>query len=123
LIEAHNFLAIALARQGKLPEAVDEFREIVRIDPEAVLGYYNMAIALADLDKDAESAEALRSAVHFNPYHFNAHYNLGELFRLEGKLDEAVTQFRMYLELAPVTPQSQRNIQRASDFVRTHENP
>ena len=122
LIEAHNNLAIALARQGKMPDAAAEFREILRVDPTSVLGYYNLAIALADMDKDDESAEALRQAVHFNPNHFNARYNLGEMFRLEGKLDEAVKQFREYLRLAPDTPQNQRNIRRATDFVQTHEN-
>jgi hypothetical protein len=45
------------------------------------------------------------------------------MFRLEGKLDEAVKQFREYLRLAPDTPQNQRNIRRATDFVKTHENP
>jgi tetratricopeptide (TPR) repeat protein len=123
LIEPHNNLAIALARQGRIPEAVAEFREILRIDSSSVLGYYNLAIALADMDKDDESAEALRQAVHYNPKHFNARYNLGEMFRLEGKLDEAVKQFREYLRLAPDTPQNQRNIRRATDFVKTHENP
>jgi len=123
LVEAHNNLAIAFARQGRFPEAVTEFREILRIDPESVLGYYNLATALADLDQDEESAEALRQAVHFNPNHFNAHFNLGELFRLESKLDEAVKQFQEYLRLAPDTPQNQRNIQRATEFVKTHENP
>jgi tetratricopeptide (TPR) repeat protein len=122
-IEAHNYLAIALARQGKLSDAVAEFREMVRVDPDSVLGYYNLAIALADLEKDDESAEALRQAVRVNPTHFNARFNLGELFRLEGKLDEAVTQFREYLRLAPDTPQNQRNIRRAREFVQTHENP
>ena len=123
LVEPHNYLAIALARSGKLPEAVAEFREIIRIDPESVLGYYNLAIALADMEKDSESSEALRSAVHFNPYHFNAHYNLAEMFRLEGKYEDAVKQFREYLRMAPNIPQNQRNIQRASEFVRTHEEP
>jgi tetratricopeptide (TPR) repeat protein len=122
LIEAHNNLAIAFARQGRTPDAISEFREILRIDPTSVLGYYNLAIALADMEKDDESAEALRQAVHFNPNHFNARYNLGELFRLEGKLDEAVKQFQEYLRLAPDTPQNQRNIRRAADFVQTHEN-
>ncbi len=93
------------ARAG-FPDAVAEFREIIRIDPTSVLGYYNVAIALADMEKDDESAQALRQAVHFNPNHFNAHYNLGELFRLEGKLDDAVKQFREYLRLAPDTPQT-----------------
>jgi len=123
LIEAHNNLAIALARQGMFPEAVAEFQEMVRIDPDSVLGYYNMAIALADMEKDAESAEALRQAVRVNPNHFNARFNLAELFRLEGKLDEAVKQFREYLRMAPDTPQNQRNIRRAREFVQSHENP
>ncbi len=122
LVEAHNYLAIALARQGKFPDAVAEFREVIRSDPESVLGYYNLALALADMEKDDESAEALRQVVRINPNHFNAHYNLGELFRLDGKFDDAVKQFREYLRLAPNIPQSQRNIQRAEEFVRTHEN-
>jgi tetratricopeptide (TPR) repeat protein len=121
-IDAHNHLAIALARAGRIPEAVAEFREIVRIDPESVLGYYNLGIAVADLDKDDESAEAFRQALRINPNHFNARFNLGEMLRLEGKLDEAVGQFREYLRLAPDTPQNQRNIRRAREFVQTHEN-
>jgi tetratricopeptide (TPR) repeat protein len=122
-IEAHNFLAIALAREGRTPDAVAQFREIVRIDPDSVLGYYNLGIALADMDEDGLSAEAFRNAVRVNPNHFNSRFNIGELFRLEGKHDDAVKQFREYLRLAPDTPQNQRNIQRAKEFVQTHENP
>jgi tetratricopeptide (TPR) repeat protein len=126
-IEAHNNLAVALARQRRIPAAVAEFREIVRIDPDSALGYFNMASALADMEKDAESAEALREAVRINPNHYNAHYNLGELFRLETKYDEAVKQFKEYLRLAvhlaPDTPQTQRNIRRAKEFIQAHDNP
>jgi tetratricopeptide (TPR) repeat protein len=128
-IEAHNNLAIALSRQRRIPAAVAEFREIVRIDPDSALGYFNMATALADMEKDAESAEALREVVRINPNHYNAHYNLGELFRLETKYDEAVKQFKEYLRLAesqhlaPDTPQTQRNIKRAKEFIQTHDNP
>jgi tetratricopeptide (TPR) repeat protein len=122
-IDAHNYLAIALARQQRIPEAVAEFREVVRIDPESALGYYNLGIALADMEEDGASAEAFRETLRINPNHYNARYNAGELFRLEGKLDEAVNQFRIYLRQAPDTPQNRRNIQRAQEFVQTHENP
>jgi tetratricopeptide (TPR) repeat protein len=123
LIDARNNLGIALARAGRIPEAVAQFQEIIRIDPDSVLGYRNLGIALADMEKDDLSAEAFRHIVRINPTHFNARYDLGELFRLEGKYDEAVKQFREYLRLAPDTPQNQRNIRRASDFIGTHENP
>lgn len=121
-IEARNNLAIALARQGRIPEAVAEFRQVVRIDPDSALGYYNLGIALADMDEDAESAEALREVVRINPNHYNARFNLGELFRLESKFDDAVNQFREYIRLAPDTPQNQRNIRRAQEFIETHDN-
>jgi tetratricopeptide (TPR) repeat protein len=121
-VEAHNGLAVTLARSGQLSAAVDEFREIVRIDHDSAIGYYNLAYALADLDRDDESAEALREVVRISPNHYNARYNIGELFRLEGKYDESVTQFREYLRLAPDTPENQRNITRARNFIKTYEN-
>jgi tetratricopeptide (TPR) repeat protein len=121
LIDAHNGLAVLLASQGRLDEAVIEFREMTRVDPDSAIGYYNLAIALADLDRDVESAAALREVIRINPNHYNAHYNLGELFRLEGKYDESAKQFREYLRLAPATPQTRRNIERASGFVKRFE--
>jgi hypothetical protein len=51
------------------------------------------------------------------------------LFRLETKYDEAVKQFKEYLRLAeslhlaPDTPQTQRNIKRAKEFIQAHDNP
>jgi tetratricopeptide (TPR) repeat protein len=121
-IDAHNNLAIALARQRQIPDAVVQFREIVRIDPDSALGYYNLGIALADMDMDEESAAAFREVIRINPNHYNARYDLAELFRLEGKFDESVKQFREYIRLAPDTPQNQRNIQRAKEFIQTYEN-
>ena len=91
--------------------------EIIRIDPDSTIGYYNLAYALADLDRDVESAAALREVIRINPNHYNARYNLGELFRLEGKYDDSVKQFREYLRLAPETPQNRRNIERAKGFI------
>ena len=48
----------------------------------------------------------------------NARFNLGELFRLEGKYDESVKQFREYLRLAPDAPQNRRNIERAKGYIQ-----
>ena len=122
LIDAHNYLAITLAAERQLQEAVLEFREMIRIDPDSVSGYYNLASVLADLDLDVESAAALREVIRINPNHYNAHYNLGELFRLDGKYDDAAKQFKEFLRLAPGdTPGAKRNIQRATALVQQFE--
>jgi tetratricopeptide (TPR) repeat protein len=115
--DAHNGLAVAYANQKRLDLAVEEFRELTRIDPDTTIGYYNLAIVLADLDRDVESAAALREVIRIYPNHYNARYNLGELFRLEGKFDESAKQFREYVRLAPDTPQNQRNLRRARQFI------
>jgi tetratricopeptide (TPR) repeat protein len=104
-------------------EAITEFREIIRIDPDSTVGFYNLAYALADRDLDVESAAALREVIRINPDHYNARFNLGELFRLEGKFDDSATQFREYLRLAPDTPQNQRNIRRARGYVQQFTDP
>jgi tetratricopeptide (TPR) repeat protein len=115
--DAHNGYAVLLATSGRADLAVNEFREIVRIDPESTIGYFNLATALADLDRDAEAAAALREVIRIYPDHYNAHYNLGEMFRLEGKFDESAKQFREYVRLAPNTPQTQRNLRRARQYI------
>jgi hypothetical protein len=61
--------------------------------------------------------------IRINPDHYNARYNLGELFCLAGKFDEAVEQFRVYLRLAPDdTPPNRRNIERAKKLITQFEN-
>ena len=115
--DAHNGYAVLLATTGRADMAVNEFKEIIRIDPESTIGYFNMATALADLDRDVEAAAALREVIRIYPDHYNAHYNLGEMFRLEGKFDESAKQFREYVRLAPNTPQTQRNLRRARQYI------
>ena len=118
--DAHNGLAVTFARQGRADLAVEQFREVTRIDPDSTIGYFNLATALADLDRDVEAAAALREVIRIYPDHYNAHYNLGEMFRLEGKFDESAKQFREYVRLAPNTPQTQRNLRRARQFIEQY---
>jgi tetratricopeptide (TPR) repeat protein len=118
--DARNGFAVLLATQGRADLAVEQFKEIVRIDPDSTIGYFNMATALADLDRDVEAAAALREVIRIYPDHYNARYNLGEMFRLEGKFDESAKQFREYVRLAPNTPQTQRNLRRARQFIEQY---
>ena len=122
LIDAHNNLAIMLAGQRRLPDAV-MIREMIRIDPDSATAYYNLASVLADMDQDVESAAALREVIRINPDHYNAHQR-GELFRLEGKYDESAKQFREFLRLAPGdTPASRQNMSERKVSFRSSRIP
>jgi tetratricopeptide (TPR) repeat protein len=116
-VDGHNNLAISLANQRRIPAAIVEFREIIRISPGSALGHYNAAIALADMEEDKECIVELRETIRINPNHYNAHYNLGEMLRLQGELKESAHEFSEYVRLVPVSPATQKGIDRAKSFI------
>jgi tetratricopeptide (TPR) repeat protein len=44
--EAHNNLGIAFINQGRIDEAIGQFQEVVRLNPDYVSGRENLARAL-----------------------------------------------------------------------------
>jgi superkiller protein 3 len=53
-------LGFVLSRQGKLDEAILQFREAIRVDPEYAAAYNNLAASLVQQGK-LEEAAALRA--------------------------------------------------------------
>jgi tetratricopeptide (TPR) repeat protein len=54
--ETYNGLGFVLSRQGKLDEAVVQFREAIRVNPEYTAAYNNLASSLAQQGKPEEAA-------------------------------------------------------------------
>jgi tetratricopeptide (TPR) repeat protein len=59
---AHNNLGNALGEQGKLAEAIAEFREGIRIKPDDAAAHYNLGRALREQGKLAEAIAEFRTA-------------------------------------------------------------
>jgi len=45
-VEAHNNLGIALGRKGRLEEAVNEFQEALKLNPDYAEAQHNLSSAL-----------------------------------------------------------------------------
>jgi tetratricopeptide (TPR) repeat protein len=58
-VQAHNNMGIALANSGRLPEAVDFFRQTLTLKPDFTEVYLNLASAYAGM---RQSSEAIASA-------------------------------------------------------------
>jgi Flp pilus assembly protein TadD len=67
LAEAHDGLARALVSQGRPAEALEEFRETVRIRPADAVARYNLGNILAGLGRLDEAAVQFREALRLNP--------------------------------------------------------
>ncbi|MBI4379742.1 MAG: tetratricopeptide repeat protein [candidate division NC10 bacterium] len=98
---AHNNLGSALADQGKLPEAVEHYRQALQIKPDYAGAHSNWGVALADQGKLAEAIEHYRQALQIKPNHAGAHNNWGLALARQGRLAEAIEHYRQALQIKP----------------------
>src|SRR5438876_229803 len=94
-------LGLALARQGKLAEAVEHYEQALRLEPDHADAHSNLGAALVRQGKLAEAIEHYQQALRVKPDHADAHTNLGEALAQQGKLDEAIEHYRRALEIRP----------------------
>jgi len=80
--------AVALQQSGKMLEAVDAYREVIRLRPGYVEAHANLGVVLARLGRYEESVAAYESALRLAPtvvpIRFNlgiAHYRAGQYVR------------------------------------------
>ena len=74
---AHTNLGIALRDQGKLDEAIAEYRKAIRLKPDLAEAHHNLGIALASQGKLDEAIAEYRKAIRLKPDVAEAHINLG----------------------------------------------
>lgn len=86
-------LADALLRSGKAEESLPFFARVVASGPRSADAHVGYATALGQLGRFAESKRVLEQAVEIDPRSGQVHFNLGEIARLEGRLDDARAQY------------------------------
>ena len=106
---AHNSLGAALEEQGRLDEAISNFREALQIKPDGTQAYYNMGVALEKQGKYDDSLKYLSEAVRLKPDFVNALYNLGIALKRRGDIQGAAKYFSQAVRLRP-------------DFADAHNN-
>lgn len=110
---AHCNLAIALARAGRLTEAVEQYERSLALSPAVAETHYNFGLALAKLGREAEALAQYESAVRLNPGHPLALCNLGGLYFQAGRTGEAVACFERALRVIPNDAETHGNLANA----------
>src|ERR1700742_1795115 len=97
--------AFALAQQhhqaGRLAEAEALYRQILAVKPNDAEAWHLLGIIGLQSRRFEFAAELIGRAVTLDASSAEAYSNLGEAFRLVGKLDDAVTAFRQALSIQP----------------------
>jgi len=99
--KVHSALGVALARQGKIDEAVKYFSQAVRLDPSDVDAHYSLGQAMARRQKYSEAIGHFQAVLQLEPDHVQAHGYMGSLLFAGGMLDEAEVHLLEAVRLDP----------------------
>jgi tetratricopeptide (TPR) repeat protein len=107
---AHNNLANALGRLGRLDDAVAHYRRALRQSPDFAEAHNNLGHALLDLGQFDEAAASCRRAAELKPGLAEAHDNLGSAHLALGRPDDALASYRRALEIEPEFAEAHSNL-------------
>jgi Flp pilus assembly protein TadD len=87
-----NDLGVVLERQGLPDEAVEAYRNAVKLDPKSASAQYNLGSSLARSGRFAEAESHLRKAIKADPTNPAPHQALAQVLEKLGRSDEARTE-------------------------------
>ena len=91
-----------LRDQGKVDEAIAEFRESIRHQPDYSWAYNNLGVILCHMKHDYTKGEAaFREAIRFQPDYARAHNGLATALLSQGRLAEAIAEFGEAVRFQP----------------------
>jgi tetratricopeptide (TPR) repeat protein len=112
---AHNNMGNIMAKQGKMPEAVDHYSEALRIDPYSADTHNNMGYALmSEGNLDKAIAHYLK-ALHIDPDCVEAHNNLGAVLINKMRFNEAIIHLNEAIRINPEYQNAHENLRKALD--------
>ncbi|HUB68497.1 MAG TPA: tetratricopeptide repeat protein [Candidatus Methylacidiphilales bacterium] len=98
---AHNNLGFVLALKGRMNEAIVQYRQALKIDPNAANVRNNLGKALVETKQVDEAVFQFQQALILQPDIAEYHGNLGEALAQKGKVDDAMAQLEQALTLDP----------------------
>jgi Flp pilus assembly protein TadD len=98
---AYNNLGFYLSNRGETAEAIENYRESLKIKPDYEDALNNLGFSLAAQKKYFEAIENYTLALKVRPNHVEVHNNLGNALSDLGRLDEAIPHYEFALKEKP----------------------
>ena len=92
-------LGIIRYKANRIPEAMDLFKQAMRIKPAVV--YYSLGGILLEAGRVSEAIGEYKEALRIDPGLAEAHYDLGNVLLQTGRNSEAMDEYKEALRIAP----------------------
>ena len=99
--EKRESLAVALAKNGQIAEALPHFEALVRLNPQSPNGYFNLGSVLLQLNRFAESVDAFRAYLKKWPHSPQALASMGTALIGLGRYSDAESALQRALMRDP----------------------
>jgi tetratricopeptide (TPR) repeat protein len=106
----HYNLGKALVAQNRLSEAIDQYFEASRVNPDDPDTQNNIGNVLSKQGKENEASHYFSEALRIEPDHLLANYNLGSALAEQGQTDEAKKYLFEALRIDPDYGQAHNNL-------------
>jgi tetratricopeptide (TPR) repeat protein len=94
-------LGLAYLEQGNVGKAMEEFKKVIELFPNEVLGYANLGLAHFRLNQLQEAEGSVRQALDLDPSHADLYVLLGEILQWQGQDEEAIRAYERALSFSP----------------------
>ncbi len=105
---AYDHLLNILYQTNRVPEAMDLFKQALRIKP--AVAHYSLGNALIHTGQTLEAMDQYQQALRIDPDYAEAHNNLGSALLLTGRTSEAIDQFQQALRINPNYAHAHNNL-------------
>jgi Tfp pilus assembly protein PilF len=105
-----NLLGTRYLAIGRTPEAIDRFREALRLDPRYGEAHNNLGTALQTAGQTGAAIDQFRRALRLRPNDDRVHLNLGNALREAGRDADAIAAFRRAIALNPESRDAYNNL-------------
>ena len=116
----HNNLGDALMHTGGVSEAIEQFKQALKIKPNYAKAHYNLGTALIQTGRVSEAIEQFEQALQIKPDYAHAHNNLGGALMLKGRVSEAIEQFNQALQIKADFAEAQINLAKAQAILKSN---
>ena len=82
-------------------KAKEKFKEVIKLQPNFVDGYYNLANILLKLNNLEEAINFFIKTLDLDKNFYNAYFNLGICYEKLGQIDNSVKNYSLYIQNVP----------------------
>jgi tetratricopeptide (TPR) repeat protein len=102
----YMMIGSALDELGKGKEAIDTYKDAIKLNPDLGLLHYNLAVSLKRAGKHAEAKTSVQQALRRAPDHANSHALLGSLYQEMGYRVPAILAYSRLLVIEQESPRT-----------------